>query len=108
MGGGYSHARSHRHPRIYRITAAVFACAGIAAASTAAATARHWGRQYPATERFKVLAQFGGVAVLDRETQLVWERVPSPALLTWGSPRPQAAARVGVCPVLTRRLSQAP
>lgn len=73
--------------RIHRIAAAaVFACAGIAAASAAgAATTRHWGRQYPPTERFEVLAQFGGIAVLDRETQLVWERAPSPALLTWGS-----------------------
>jgi Protein of unknown function (DUF1566) len=74
-------------PRTHRITAAiVLACAGIAAASAAGtATARHWGRQYPATERFVVLAQFGEVAVLDRETQLVWERAPAPTLLEWGS-----------------------
>jgi Protein of unknown function (DUF1566) len=74
-------------PRTHRITAAaVLACAGIAAASAAGtATERHWGRQYPATERFQVLTQFGGVAVLDRETHLVWERAPSPALLTWSS-----------------------
>ena len=62
------------------------ACSGIAAASGASAsTARHWSRQYGAAERFIVLEQYGGVAVLDQETQLVWERAPSAALLTWGS-----------------------
>lgn len=73
--------------RANRLGAAVaLVCTGLAVAGAAgAATARHWGRQYPATERFEVLAQFGDVAVLDRETQLVWERVPSSKLLPWGS-----------------------
>jgi hypothetical protein len=62
------------------------ACTGIAVASGASAgTARHWGRQYGAAERFVVLEQYGGVAALDQETQLVWERAPSSAVLTWGS-----------------------
>ena len=33
---------------------------------------RDWGRKYPASERFAVLAQFNNEAVLDKETQLVW------------------------------------
>jgi hypothetical protein len=33
--------------------------------------------------RFKVLTEFGGAAVLDKETQLVWERSPSASFHTW-------------------------
>ena len=40
-----------------------------------------WSRNLPAAERFKLA--FGGVAVLDNETGLVWERWPSLAVMTW-------------------------
>src|SRR5687767_14338479 len=57
-----------------RIAAAVAtACAGLALANTAGAVdLRDWGRKFPASERFVVLAQFNNEAVLDKETQLVW------------------------------------
>jgi hypothetical protein len=48
---------------------------GTAAAQTE--TLKSWSRKIPnARERFEVLHQFNDEAVLDRETQLVWERAP--------------------------------
>ena len=35
------------------------------------------------SHRFLVLREFQGEAVLDRETQLIWERTPSPAETRW-------------------------
>lgn len=60
-----------------RIAAAIAAgCASLALASGAhAVDLRDWGRKYDsASERYVVLSQFDNQAVLDRETQLVWQR----------------------------------
>jgi hypothetical protein len=43
-----------------------------------------WDDKIPiATNRFRVLPEFSGQAVLDRETQLVWEQSPLTTLHVW-------------------------
>jgi Protein of unknown function (DUF1566) len=73
-----------------RVSAAVaLACTSFALASSAGAVdLRDWGRKFPASERFVVLPQFNSEAVLDKETQLVWQRTPSASMV---SPRSSAA-----------------
>ena len=42
-----------------------------------------WDQQINGEGRFKVLSQFGGAAVLDKETGRVWEQSPSTELFPW-------------------------
>jgi hypothetical protein len=42
-----------------------------------------WDKQINNPNRFKVLADFAGAAVLDRETGLVWERSPETTQFLW-------------------------
>ena len=46
-----------------------------------------------ANQRFKVLNEFNGAAVLDKETQLVWEQSPSPNPFSWTNARIQCTSR---------------
>ena len=67
--------------------AAVLACTSLALANTAEAVdLRDWGRQFnTASERFVVLSQFNNEAVLDKETQLVWQRSAPANSASWPS-----------------------
>lgn len=72
-------------------------CAGLALASTASAVdLRDWGRKFPASQRFVLLSQFNNEAVLDKETQLVWQRYISNAdTFQTGASNACASARIG-------------
>lgn len=80
----------------HRLAAAVAAgCASLAVASAASAVdLRDWGRKLPASERFVVLSQFDNAAVLDKETQLVWERTPAPNQAAHSNARRSCLGRV--------------
>jgi hypothetical protein len=60
-------------------------------AGTAMAQAGPWSRQINSPARFQVLTQFGGAAVLDLETGLVWERSPSVEKQPWSPRNPDTA-----------------
>src|SRR5687768_11610081 len=51
-----------------------------------------WDQTLPTATRFVVLSNFGGNAVLDRETGLVWEKAPSTTPVDWISARFQCSA----------------
>ncbi len=58
----------------------------LAAASVlmcASVLADPWDKQITNPNRFKVLADFSGDAVLDKETSLVWERSPETTQFVW-------------------------
>jgi hypothetical protein len=48
-----------------------------------AVAAPPWDDQINRPTRFRVLTEFGGAAVLDRETGLVWEQSPSATVFHW-------------------------
>lgn len=65
-------------------------CIGLVLANAVGAVdLRDWGRKFPTSQRFVVLSQFDNEAVLDKETQLVWQRTPTSNLATWQGARSQ-------------------
>ena len=57
--------------------------ASVAGAAEAKPAYPSWSKQINTTNRLTVLNAFGGAAVLDNETGLVWEQSPSTNTFTW-------------------------
>ena len=85
---------THKKYKTYRFVPVVLALVALLAATQAHAqtTANgpyyatpSWDQTLPASTRFIVLSNFANAAVLDRETGLVWEKVPSTTQLNWAS-----------------------
>ena len=72
------------------------ACLMLLTQGGAAAEIGIWSQKSESgTERFQVLEEFGGEAVFDLETELVWERSPSRSAAVW-SRAPVLCARKSV------------
>jgi hypothetical protein len=49
-----------------------------------ASVTQNWDKNLPSASRFTVLAAFGGAAVRDNNTGLVWEKAPDTTVRSWG------------------------
>jgi hypothetical protein len=67
---------------LYSILIAIIAFVVFAAAALAD-PGTTWDKQITGVGRFKVLSQFGGAAVLDKETGRVWEQSPDTTTRDW-------------------------
>jgi hypothetical protein len=55
---------------------------------------KNWQEAHPAAERFVILPDFNNNAVLDKDTNLIWELSPMPTSVTWNEARTTCVTRV--------------
>ena len=58
-----------------------------------AAVIKNWQQAHPATQRFVILLDFNNDAVLDKDTNLIWELSPTPTSVTWNEARTTCTTR---------------
>lgn len=56
-------------------------------ATRASELTQNWDKKFPSTSRFTALSDFGGAAVRDEETGLVWETTPETSEMSWTDAR---------------------
>lgn len=54
---------------------------------------QNWQQAHPAAQRFVILPDFNNEAVLDKDTNLIWERSPTPTPVTWNEARSTCVTR---------------
>ncbi|MGB4066772.1 MAG: DUF1566 domain-containing protein [Nitrospira sp.] len=55
---------------------------------------KNWQEAHPAAERFVILPDFNSNAVLDKDTNLIWELSPMSTSVTWNEARTTCVTRV--------------
>ena len=66
-----------------RISIMAVLAVGVTAGEATAGPLQSWDRKTENVNRFRVLPAFNNDAVLDRETQLVWQRTPGSSVRFW-------------------------
>lgn len=54
---------------------------------------KNWQQAHPAVQRFVILPDFNNDAVLDEDTNLIWELSPTPTPVTWNEARVTCVTR---------------
>jgi len=92
--------RPHSRVMVGLLSLAVFVGAALASSPAQADTGvgpyyapPAWNRTLPSAGRFMVLTNFASLAVLDRETGLVWEKTPAITTRTWSEARTECTSR---------------
>ena len=73
------------------LVGALLVAMGSAMPTSEASDLHAWDQVINGTKRFAVLLRFNNEAVLDNETELVWEQAPSTTTTSWASARSSCA-----------------
>lgn len=87
------HAREYPHIHLWKVVLSIGALLWLGGPALAI-DLQNWDKKFaPASKRFQVLKAFNKEAVLDKETQLVWEQSPDMTTRSWSSTLDHCANR---------------